>query len=167
MYPKPTKKLVNTHSEHSLCWDKSGETLDPLNSPRPGFGGSHHLPSYSTLCDSPSHLHPNGTFYRDSQSLVSKVSQFGLPGLWVFITSRSNLRLGQGLKQTCSSPWELSNDVLHSTCTHRDRVDSWLLMVRGQIANLTSGPSFDHNLCYKCPNGSCKAILDIYTSRNF
>jgi len=32
---------------------------------------------------------------------------------------------------------------------------------------LTPGPSFDHNLCYKCPNGSCKAILDIYTSRPF
>jgi hypothetical protein len=24
------------------------------------------------------------------------------------------------------------------------------------------GPSFSHNLCFKCPNGSCKPILDIY-----
>jgi hypothetical protein len=31
-----------------------------------------------------------------------------------------------------------------------------------QIANLTPGPSFDHNLCFKCPNGSWKPILDIY-----
>ncbi len=27
--------------------------------------------------------------------------------------------------------------------------------------------SFAHNLGYKCPNGSCEAILDIYTSRPF
>jgi len=57
--------------------------------------------------------------------------------------------------------------VLHFTCTHRNQVDSRLLVVGSQTANLTSGLFFDHNLCYKCPNGSCKAILDIYTSRPF
>jgi hypothetical protein len=71
------------------------------------------------------------------------------------------------MKQTCSFPWELSNDVLHCTCTHRGRVDSRLLVVGSQIASLTSDPTFDHNLCYRCPNGSCEAILDIYTSRPF
>jgi hypothetical protein len=40
-------------------------------------------------------------------------------------------------------------------------------MVGSQIASLTLGPSFDYNLCYKCLNGSCEAILDIYTSRPF
>ncbi len=55
----------------------------------------------------------------------------------------------------------------HSSCTHQDRVNFWLLVVGSQIANLTLGPSFDHNLCCKCSNGSCKAILDIYTSRPF
>ncbi len=50
----------------------------------------------------------------------------------------------------------------HSTCTHRGRVDSQLLVVGSQTASLTPGPSFDHNLCCKCPNGSCEAILDIY-----
>jgi hypothetical protein len=65
--------------------------------------GRHHLPPYSILCVSPPHLHPNGTFSRDSQSGVPKLSWFGLSGLWAFITSRSNLWLGQGLKQTCSS----------------------------------------------------------------
>jgi hypothetical protein len=34
-------------------------------------------------------------------------------------------------------------------------------------ANLTPGPSFDHNSCCRCPNDSCKAILDMYTSRPF
>jgi hypothetical protein len=70
-------------------------------------------------------------------------------------------------KETCSSPWELSNGVLHSVYTHRRRVDSRLLMVRSQTANLTLGPSFAHNLCCRCPNGSWEAIFDIYASRPF
>jgi hypothetical protein len=40
-------------------------------------------------------------------------------------------------------------------------------MVRSQIANLTFGPSFGHNLCLKCPNGSCEPILDIYGPKAF
>jgi len=134
--------------------------LDSLDSPWPGLGGSHHLPSYSILCVSPPHLHPNGTFSRDSQSGVSKLSQFWLPGLCAFITSRPELRLGRGL-------WELSNGVLHFTCMHRDWVDSRFLVVESQIASLILGLSFDHNLCCRRPNGSCEAILDIYTSRPF
>jgi hypothetical protein len=46
-------------------------------------------------------------------------------------------------------------------------VDSRLLVVRNQIASLTPDPSFYHNLCWKCPNGSCEAIFDIYTSISF
>jgi hypothetical protein len=124
--------------------------------PPPGFS-----------CVTLPHLHPNGTFYWDSQGGVPKLSQFGFPGLWQLITPCSDLRLGWGLKQTCSSPWELSNGVLHSPCTHRSRVDSWLLVVGSQIVNLTPSPSFTHNLCYRCPNGSYKAIFDIYASRPF
>jgi hypothetical protein len=37
-----------------------------LDSPRPGLGGSHHLPPYNILCGWPQSLHPNG---------------FSLPGL--------------------------------------------------------------------------------------
>jgi hypothetical protein len=106
-------------------------------------------------------------FSQDSQNGVPKLFRFRLSGLWAFITSRPNLQLGRNLKQTCSSPWELSNGVLHSTCTHRDQVDSRLLVVGSQTANLTPGPSFNHNLCYRCLNGSYKAILDIYTLKPF
>ncbi len=140
---------------------------DSLDSPWPGLGGSHHLPPYSILCDTLPHPHPNGTFSGDSQSGVPKLSWFGLPGFWAFITSRPNLRSGQDLKQTRSSPQELSNGVSHFTCTHRDQVDSRLLVVGSQTGNLTPGPSFKHNWCYRCPNGSCEAILDIYASRPF
>jgi hypothetical protein len=74
----------------------------------------------------------------------------------------SDFWLGWGLKQTCNSPWELSNGVLHSTYIHRGWVDSRLLVVRSQTASLTFDLSFCHNLCFRCPNGSCKAIFDIY-----
>jgi hypothetical protein len=65
------------------------------------------------------------------------------------------------------SPWEFFNGVLHSTCTYRDQVDSQFLVVGSQIASLTPDLSFNHNLCCRCPNDSCKAISDIYTSRPF
>jgi len=40
-------------------------------------------------------------------------------------------------------------------------------VVESQIANLIPDPSFGHNLCFKCPNGSCKPILNIYVPRAF
>jgi hypothetical protein len=138
-----------------------------LDSPRPRLRGSHHLPPYSILCIYSRHLHPNGFLSRDSQGGVPKLSRFGLLGLWELITPNSDLWLGWCLKQTCSSPQELFNDVLHFTCTHRGRVDSRILVVESQTASLIPGPSFDHNLCCKCPNGSYEAIFDIYTSRIF
>ncbi len=141
--------------------------LDSLDSPWPGLGGNHHLPPYSILCSSTRRLHPNGSFSRDSQGGVPKLSWFELLRFWASITSRPKLGLGRGLNQSCSSHQKFSNGVSHFTYTHWDRVDSWLLVVRSQIANLIPGPSFDHNLCFKCPNGSCKATLDIYTSRTF
>jgi len=55
----------------------------------------------------------------------------------------------------------------HAIFTHRKRVDSRLLVVGSQIANLTPGPSFGHNLCFRCPNGRCEPILDIYVPRAF
>jgi len=109
MHPNPTNKLVRTHSAHFQCWDKPWATLDSLDSPRPGLGGSHHLPPYSILCSSPPHLHPNASFSRDSQSGVPKLSWFGLLGLWAFISSCPKLVSGRGLNQNFSSPRELSN----------------------------------------------------------
>jgi hypothetical protein len=129
--------------------------------------GSHHLPPYSILCSSPSRLHLNGTFSRDSQSGVPKLSRITLSGLWASITSCSDLRLGWGLKQSCSSLQELFNSMSHSSCRCWEEVDSRLLVVGSQIGSLTPDLSFAHNLGCICPNGSCEAILDIYTSRTF
>ncbi len=157
LHPNPTHKWVRTHSAPFWCWDKPRANSDSLDSPWPGLGGSHHLPPYSILYSSPRDLHPNGSFSRDSQSGVPKLSRFGLPGLRTLITPRPKLGSRQCLNQSCSSLWKLFNDVSHFTRTHQNRVDSRLLV----------GPSFDHNLCCRCPNGSCEAILDIYTSRTF
>jgi hypothetical protein len=141
--------------------------FDTLDSPRPGLGGSHHLPPYSILCSSLREPHPNDIFSRDSQRGVPKLSRVGLPGLWTPTTLGSDLRLEWGLNQSCSSPRELSNSPSHSICRCREGVDSRLLVVGSQTASLTPGPSFAHNLNYRCPNGSCEAILNINTSRTF
>jgi hypothetical protein len=122
--------------------------LDSLDSPRPGLGGSHHLPPYSILYNSLPHLHPNGSFSRDSQNGVPKLSRFGLLGLWTLITPRSKLGSKRGLNQSCSSPQELSKGVSHFIFMYRNWVDSRLLMVESQTANLTPDPSFGHNLCF-------------------
>jgi hypothetical protein len=83
------------------------------------------------------------------------------------ITLFSKLWLRWGLKQSYSPGQELSNDMWHATCTQGSQVDSWLLVVGSQIANLTPSLSFGHNLCFKCPNESCKPILNIYISIAF
>jgi hypothetical protein len=98
---------------------------------------------------------------------VPKFPKLGLSQLWRPITLCSDLQLKWGIKQSCSPCWELSNNMWHATCTQVNRGDSWLLVVGNQIANLTPGPSFGHNLCFNYPNGSCKPILDIYVPRFF
>jgi hypothetical protein len=55
----------------------------------------------------------------------------------------------------------------HSRIGRWEKVDSQLLVVRSQTANLTHGPSFAHNLSCRCPNGKFEAISDICTSRPF
>jgi hypothetical protein len=163
---QPTRWLDH-FLEHLWCWDKSWPTLNSQDSPRPGFRGSHHLPPYSILYISLRHLHPNGFLSWDSQGGILKLSWFGLLGLCKVINLCLDLRLGWGLKQTCSFLQEICNGVLHSTCMHRGRVDFRLLVVRSQIASLTPSPSFCHNMCCKCPNGPCKPIFDINTSIAF
>ncbi len=135
---------------------------DTQDSPRPKLEGSHHLPPYNILCNSPWGAHPNGFLSRDSQMGVPKFPQLRLPPIWRCIIFYLDLRLQCGLKQSCNPCRELSNNMSHIACTQRNRVDSRLLMVRSQIANLTFGLSFAHNLCFKYPNGRCEPILDIY-----
>ncbi len=137
------------------------------DSPRPSLGGSHHLPPYSILCSSPRGPHPNGFSSRDSQVEVLKFPQLGLLQLWGRITSCAELWSWWGIKQSCNPCREFSNTMSHVTCTQGNRVDSWLLVVGNQTPNLTPSLSFGHNLCYRCSNGQCEPVLDIYASITF
>ncbi len=140
---------------------------DTQDSPRPGLGGSHHLPPYSILCDSPQSPHPNGYFSQDSRVGVPKSRQMELPKLWIPITLRADLGSRRGLKQSCSSRQELFNAMLHSWIGHQEEVDSRLFVVGNQIGNSTPSPSFGHNLCFRCSNEPSEPILDIYAPKAF
>jgi hypothetical protein len=121
------------------------------------------FPLYSIFCASSQGPHPNGILSQDSQTGVPKFPKWGLPRLWGPITLCADLRLRWSLKPS----WELSNGMSHATCIQGNRVNSRLLMLRSQTANLTPSLSFSHNLCFRCPNGWCKPILDIYISMAF
>jgi len=122
-------------------------------------------PLYYTLCLS---TKPTSSFlFRDSQVGVPKLPKLGLPQLWGPITLCADLRPRWGLKKSCSPHRTLFNGMWHATCTQGNRVDYWLLMVGSQIANLILNLFFGHNLCFRCPNGWCKPILDIYVSISF
>jgi hypothetical protein len=98
---------------------------------------------------------------------VPKFLKLALLRLWGPITLCANLRLRWGLKQSCSPCQGLSNGMSDATCTQGNWVDSQLLVVMSQTTNLIPDLSFGHKLCFKCPNGSCKPILDIYISIYF
>jgi hypothetical protein len=91
----------------------------------------------------------------------------GVLGLWDLITPDCGVWSRRGLNQTCTPRRDLFNDVSHSQFGGRKKVDSRLLVVGSQTANLTTGASFAHNLGCRCPNGQCEAIFDIYASRPF
>jgi hypothetical protein len=133
---KTNHKRVSSHSGTPLGVGTNHKHSDSLGSPWPGLRGSHHLPPYNILYDSPPHLHPNGSFSRDSQSGVPKLSRFGLSRLWTFITPRPKLGSRQGLNQICSSPRDLFNAMSYSFNRCREKVDSQLLVVRSQTASL-------------------------------
>jgi hypothetical protein len=139
---------------------------DAQDSPRPELGGSHHLPPYSILWTSPRGPHLNGFSLsglpQDSRAGVPKSRQLGL---WSPITLRADLGSKCGLKKSCSFHRELSNGMWHIVCSQVNRVDSRLFLVRS--LSLTPGPSFGHNLCFRCPNEQCEPILDIYVPEAF
>ncbi len=132
---------------------RATSNTDTQDSPRPGLGGSHHLPPYSILCSSPRRLHPNGYFSRDSRVEVPKSRQMGLLGLWSPITLRADLGSQCGLKQSCRSRRDLFNGMSHVLCSQVFRVDSRLLVVGSQNwqtpGNSTPDPSFGHNSCFR------------------
>jgi hypothetical protein len=99
------------------------------------------------------------TFCLGTPKWVSQTSQsldscgFGGP-----INFSSKLQLKWGLKESFSPCQELFNGMSHTTCTQGNQGNFQLLVVGSQTSNLIHEPSFGHNLCVKCPNGSCEPI---------
>jgi hypothetical protein len=94
--------VVSLHSGTPLGVGTRHGHFGPRDTPRPGFGGSHHLPPYSILCATFRGLHPNGSFSRDSQVGVPKLSQ-NCPGWSPGTLGAHNSRL-PGLIATTSKP---------------------------------------------------------------
>jgi hypothetical protein len=163
--------MVSSHFGTPLGVGTSHGHFGPWDTPQPGLGGSHHLPPYSILCATFWGLHPNGSFFLGTPKLESRNCPETVPGevsgLWELITPDCRVWSQRGLNQTCSPRRHLSNDVSHSQFGCREEVDSRLLVVGSQIASLTPGPSFAHNLGDRCPNGQCEVIFDMYASRPF
>ncbi len=166
--------MVSSHSGTPLGVGTSHGHFGPRDTPRPGprkyattilpivyfvtLGGTHARVS----------LFPRtpGTPGLESRNCPEIVPGRVL-GLWELITPDCGVWSRQGLNQTCSPRRDLSNDVSHFRFGGREEVDSRLLVVGSQTASLTPGPSFAHNLGYRCPNGQCEAIFYIYASRPF
>jgi hypothetical protein len=108
-----------------------------------------------------------GTLKVESRNCPGLESQVRVRGLWDFIAPRPDLGLGRNLNQSCSPQRDLSKAMSHSRSARRELVDSRLLVAGSQTISLTPGLSFAHNLGCRCSNGSCEAILNIYTSRPF
>jgi len=120
--------------------------------------------TYNILYTSPWGPHPNGFLSWDSQRGILKLPGLELLSLCGAITLCSDLWSGWSLKQSCSYCQKLSNGVSHATCMHRFRSILDFLFSRVKLSILTPDLFFCHNLCCRCPNGSCEPILDIYTS---
>jgi hypothetical protein len=122
---------------------------------------THHGPDLGEAITFPLILYIVPFHETPIQMGIPKFPKLGLLWLWGPIILCADLWLRWGLEQSCSPHRELSNSMSHATCTQGNQINSWLLVVGSQIINLTPSLSFGHNLCFKCPNGSCEPILDI------
>ncbi len=154
--------MVSSHFGTPLGVGTSHGQLNSLDSPWPGLGEATTFPLI--VFSTPLHqgyievaLFP-GTPMLESRNCPETVPG-GVPGLWELITPDCRVGSRRGLNQSCSPHQALSNDVSHSQIGCREEVDSRLLVVGSQIASLTPGPSFAHNLGCRCPNGQCEAIF--------
>jgi len=92
LHPKQTTKWLVHIREHLWVLGQATGTLTHKTHHGPDSGEATTFPPYSILCNAPRGLHPNGSFSRDSQVGVPKLSR-NSPG-WSFGTlSAHNSRL--------------------------------------------------------------------------
>jgi hypothetical protein len=170
LHPRTSHKRLSSHSGHPWVLGQATGILRHKTHHGPDSGEATtfpHIVFFATLHGGyiQMALFP-GTPKLESRNYPETVP-VGVPGLWELITPDCRVRSQRGLNQSCSPRRDLFNDVSHSQFEGRKEVDSRLLVVGSQIANLTPGPSFGYNLGYRCPNGQCEAIFDICASRTF
>jgi hypothetical protein len=170
LHPKQTTKWLVYIREHPWVLGQATGTLDHK---------THHGPDSREATTFP-HIVFSAPHFEDyiqmalfpgTPKLESRNSPeilpVGVSGLWELITLDCKVWSQRRLNQTCSPRRDLSNDVSHFQFGGRQKVDSRLFVVGSQTGSLTPGPSFAHNLGYRCPNGQDEAIFVIYASRPF
>jgi hypothetical protein len=170
LHPKTNHKKVSSHSGHLWVFGQATGTLTHKTHHSPDSGEATTFPHivFSTLLRGDyiqTALFPR-TPKLESRNCPETVS-VGVPRLWELITPDCTVWSQRGLNQSYSPRRDLFNALSHSQFGGREEVDSRLLMVGSQTASLTPGPSFGYNLGYRCSNGQCEAIFDIYASRPF
>ncbi len=78
---KTNHKVISSHSGTPLGVGTRHGHFGPQDTPRPGLGGSHHLPPYSILCDSPGSPHPNGFSLPGLPRGSPEIPPTGTPGI--------------------------------------------------------------------------------------
>ncbi len=96
-----------------------------------------------------------------------KIGTVVVPKLWTPI-SLSNEGYFENMKATSYSLQKTIFPMVYSAPIKPHLTPAFKgLVVRGQILNLTTTLSFDHNSCKSGLNEQCKGTLSIYTSRPF
>ncbi len=170
LHPKQTTKWLVHIQEHHWVFGQAMGTLTHKTHHGPDSGEATtfpHIVFSAMLCGDYIQM----AFFPRTPKLESRncpeTVSVGVPGLWELITPDCRVRSQQGLNQSYSPRQDLSNSVSHSQFRGREEVDFRLLVVGSQIVSLTPSPSFAHNLGYRCPNGQCEAIFDMYAWRPF
>jgi len=169
-HPKQTTKWLVHIREHPWVLGQATGTLTHKTHHGPNSGEATTFP-HIVFSAAPRGSYIQMPLFPGTPKLESwncpEIVPVGVPGLWELITPNCRFWSRRGLNKCCSPRRDLSNTVSHSQFWGREEVDSRLLVVGSQIANLTPGPSFAHNLGCRCPNGQCEAIFDIYASIPF
>ena len=170
LHPKPTTRRLIHIRGHPWVLGQATGTLDHETHHGPDLGDATTIPHivYSATLR---RTHTQVALFPGTPKLESRncpeIVPGGVLGLWELITPDCEIGSRRGLNRSCSPRRDLSNDVSHSRFGLREEVDSRLLVVGSQTANLTPGPYFAHNLGDRCPNSQCEGIFDIYASRPF
>jgi len=149
LHPKQTTKWLVPIMGHPWVLGQATGTLDHKTHHGPDSGEATTSP-HIVFSTTPREGYIQMALFPGTPKLESrncpKIVPVGVPGLWELITPNCQVWTQRGLNQTCSPRRDLSNDISHFQFRGQKEVDSWLLVVGSQIANLTLGPSFAHNL---------------------